>query len=160
MQIYYMHLLGKDALKKSLNWEIFRSFNSGYFSNYLLTCSCNSAMVQWAEMHVLQIDIACPFEHFGDPQLTKPDSEKGGQKANPKWHHLTRRIDRDCGWCDDCDRWQSLTMQIAARDPTPRDSITHIGIVSHHGRVSYIHRNDIFSEWYNLITYQSFPHQP
>ena len=48
-------------------------------------------------MHVLQIDIACPFEHFGDPQLTKPDSEKGGQKANPKWHHLTRRIDRDCG---------------------------------------------------------------
>ena len=87
-------------------------------------------MVLWAEMHVLQIDIDCPFEHFGDPQLTKPDSEKGGQKANPKWHHLTRRIDRDCGWCDDCDRWQSLTMQIGARDPTPRESVTY-GIVSH-----------------------------
>ena len=48
-------------------------------------------------MHMLQIDIACIFEHVGDPQLTKPDSEKGGQKANLEWHHLTRRIDRDCG---------------------------------------------------------------
>ena len=47
-------------------------------------------------MHVLQIYIAYLFEHFGGPQLTKPDSEKGGQKANLEWHHLTR-IDRDCG---------------------------------------------------------------
>ena len=47
-------------------------------------------------MHVLQIDIAGLFEHFGDQLLTKPDSEKAGQKANLEWHHLTR-IDRDCG---------------------------------------------------------------
>ena len=67
-------------------------------------------MGHWAQMHMLQIDIPCIFEHFGDPQLTKPDSEKGGQKANLEWHHLTRRIDRDCEWCDDCDRWKSLTI--------------------------------------------------
>ena len=46
-------------------------------------------MVHWAQMHVLQIDLACLFEHFGGPQLTKPDSEKQDKKQTSNgtiWH--------------------------------------------------------------------------